>query len=82
MKVIKTLELMPKRGEVHHLESRGNLSVRYDSRNGILLCAVDHEHVERHRLTISGTASMTFKKDGKKYWDADCALVFTKEKIG
>jgi hypothetical protein len=35
----------PERGEVHHVEGRAIPAIRYDVRNGILLCAVCHEKV-------------------------------------
>lgn len=73
-KVLRQLELHPKRGEVHHLESRKNRAVRYDTRNGILLCATDHERVERNKLYIRGTAAQMFTVKAKHYLNAECPL--------
>lgn len=69
-KVKRSLELTPERGEVHHIASRGDFAVRYDARNGILLCATHHQAVERHQLVISGTKHQMFAVDGKHYLDA------------
>lgn len=77
-KVIKSLELVEQRGEVHHIASRVDQSVRFDSRNGILLCARCHEAVERYQLHIIGKATQTFKVDGRTYLNADKKLQFRK----
>lgn len=74
-KVIRCVEINPKRGEVHHLESRLNHAVRYDPRNGVLLCAICHEDVERCRTVITG---QRFTWEGRRYLDAAGPLKFRK----
>ena len=80
VKVLKSLEYQPKRGETHHIVGRATWAVRFDPRNRILLCAACHELVERLRLFIVGTAKQMFTVDGKSYLNADCKLRFTKSK--
>lgn len=80
VKVVKSLEYLPTRGEGHHIASRGDWAVRFDPRNRILLCAACHELVERLRLFIVGTAKQMFTVDGKSYLNADCKLRFKKAK--
>lgn len=70
--VAKTLELMPKQGHVHHLAKRSKVkALLTDVRNGILLCATDHQEVEHKRLFIvtSGKGSL-FELDGQWFIDA------------
>jgi hypothetical protein len=75
-KVIKTLELHPRRGEVHHLEPRENKALRYDRRNLILLSLETHERVTKHELAIVGTRFFTH--EGKQHIDADYRVRFVK----
>lgn len=44
-RVVVTIELVPERAECHHLVSRTVVAVRWDVRNGILLCLACHERV-------------------------------------
>ena len=53
--VIRSLELIAKRGEAHHIIPRSVEAVRYDVRNGILLCFICHEKATRYELRIIGT---------------------------
>jgi 5-methylcytosine-specific restriction endonuclease McrA len=51
VKVIKTLALDAKRGEVHHLKPRSlDPGKRYDVNNGQLVCALCHQKLTRHEL--------------------------------
>lgn len=75
-RVLKSLKLQPKRGEVHHIASRADKSVRWDRRNGMLLCATCHEKVERYQLHIIGKATQTFIVDTRTYLNADKKLQF------
>ena len=76
-KVLKTLALDPKRGEVHHIEGRENKALRYDPRNLILLSLETHERVTRHELRIVGTRFFTH--EGKRFINADYRVRFVKE---
>jgi 5-methylcytosine-specific restriction endonuclease McrA len=54
-KVIHSLELVPNRGDVHHLETRGaHPEKRFDPANGVLLCAVCHPKVQRGAMKVPG----------------------------
>lgn len=76
-KVLKSLALQPKRGETHHIVGRADQAVRFDPRNRVLVCATDHEAIERHRIVIIGTARQMFTAyDGKAYLNADTPLTF------
>jgi hypothetical protein len=78
-KVIKALELTPKRAESHHIVGRADWAVRFDPRNRVLVCAVCHEAIERNRILIVGTARQMFTaENGKSYLNADCPLEFRK----
>jgi len=52
---VRTLSLHPRRGDAHHFRRRGHRPTRFDPRNGLLLCAEDHERVTTHRLDIYAT---------------------------
>jgi hypothetical protein len=76
-KVVKTLELLPNRGECHHLEPRENRVTRWDRRNGLLTCCSCHERLtgkvnERHVLI----PTKFFVVDGVSYGNADYAVRF------
>lgn len=54
--VVRSLELLPNRGEVHHLMTRGaHPEQRFDVANGVLLCAVCHGKLQRHEIKWKGT---------------------------
>jgi len=74
VKVIRCLELCDKRAECHHLEGRANKAVRYDVRNGVLLCAWCHESVERGKLRVEARES--FVVGQRAYFNADLQLIF------
>lgn len=76
-KVLKALDIQPKRGETHHIVSRADYVVRFDPRNRVLVCATDHEAIERNRIVIIGTARQMFTaENGKAYLNGDCPLKF------
>lgn len=52
-KVVKTLSLVPERGEVHHLRGRNvTPEDRYNVKRAVLLCAADHQRVQRHEASL------------------------------
>lgn len=70
--VRKCLDLVADRGECHHVNGRVVAAIRWDRRNGILLCASDHERLtgkvaERFLLY----SRHTFTIDGIQYLNAD-----------
>ena len=73
LKVIKTLALVPNRGEVHHLVRRSKAkALLTDRRNGILLCLEPcHRRVTTHDLVIVGHAVEMFTLEGNRYLNAD-----------
>lgn len=70
--VVQQLELAPNRLEVHHIASRVDRAVRWDVRNGIVLCAECHEKVTRYRLVIVQVTRHRFTVDDstKRYINA------------
>lgn len=53
VKVIKTLSLNPRRGEVHHLRGRHVAPEdRYNVKKALLLCARCHEQAQRHQVKV------------------------------
>ncbi len=67
--VEKSLDLMPNRGECHHLAGRADKSVRWDVRNGILTCHDCHEAIEHNEIAVL---------QGRTYLDGDKKLKFKK----
>lgn len=75
----KCLELAPTRGEVHHVSGRVIREIRWDRRNGLLLCATCHERVtgkvaEKHLIE----SKHTFSIEGVSYINADKPCRFVK----
>lgn len=75
--VRKCLELVADRGECHHVSGRVVKEIRWDRRNGLLLCATCHERItgkvaEKHVVT----SKHTFAVDGIAYINADKAVRF------
>jgi predicted chitinase len=70
--VRRCLELAPDRGEVHHVSGRVVAAIRWERRNGLLLCAADHERITgkvAERFLIH--SKHTFTVDGIAYINAD-----------
>ena len=77
--VRKCLDLVADRGECHHVSGRVVKEIRWDRRNGILLCATCHERItgkvaEKHVIT----SRHTFTVDAVAYINADKAVRFTR----
>lgn len=69
-RVIRSIERLPERGEVHHLHGRTG-PLRYEDRAALLLCLEDHERATgrvNERTTVYGTRH--FKIDGQSFIDA------------
>ncbi len=53
-KVVKSLELKPNRGEVHHLSGRRvKPEDRFNVARAVLLCAACHQRATRHEITVA-----------------------------
>lgn len=75
--VRKCLALANDRGECHHVSGRVVAAIRWDRRNGLLLCASDHERLTgkvAEKFLIHSTH--TFTVDDIKYINADRSLHF------
>jgi hypothetical protein len=75
--VRRCLELVPDRGECHHVSGRVVRDIRWDRRNGLLVCAACHERLtgkvaEKHVIT----SKHTFTVDGIAYINADKPVRF------
>ena len=80
--VVKTIELVPQRGEVHHIVRRTKAkALLTDPRNCVLVCLHPcHERLTHHELAIIGTAKQVFTgEDGRTYLDASYPLTFIKK---
>jgi hypothetical protein len=76
-KVRKCLELVPERGDVHHVSGRVVKAIRWRRENGLLLCASCHERITgkvAEKCVIVPTK--TFTEDGVAYANADRAVRF------
>lgn len=74
VRCLRLLTLHPRRGEVHHGRPRAHRATRFDVRNGLLLCAADHERVTTHRIEI--VAKHRFVIEGVAYFDMSGPLHF------
>ena len=75
--VVKALELRADRGEVHHVSGRVVKAIRWDRRNGLLLCAADHERLTgkvAEKFLIH--SKHTFTVDEIAYVNADKPVKF------
>ncbi len=74
---IVTIELDPKRREVHHIHGRGK-GLRYEVRAALVLCLEHHDRVTgtvgKARLFI--VATKTFLLNGKRFTDANYPVTF------
>ena len=75
--VRKCLDLVPTRGECHHVVPRANKATRWDPRAALLLCAACHQRITgkvKEKCVI--VASSVFKVDGVEYPDASKRVRF------
>lgn len=75
--VRKCLELVPTRGECHHVVPRVNRQTRWDPRAALLLCAACHERLTgkvNEKCVI--VATHVFKVNGIEYPDASKRVRF------
>ncbi len=78
--VVPQLELAANRLEVHHVAGRADQVVRWDARNGIVLCAGCHGNITERRLWILQAARLLFKADnGKTYINASKKVTFSEK---
>lgn len=77
-KVVQQLELAPERLEVHHVAPRVDQAVRWDVRNGMVLCCECHEKVTRYVLLIVQKAKYLFRLEDtlKTYINARKPVTF------
>jgi len=75
-KVVQQLALAPERLEVHHVAGRVDQAVRWDVRNGVVLCAECHEKITRHALFIVQAAKHLFRVGVKTYINANKKIDF------
>lgn len=75
--VVAQLELTANRLEVHHVAGRADQAVRWDVRNGIVLCSECHGKVTEHRLWILQAARFLFKIGLKTYVNAAKKVTFS-----
>lgn len=69
--------LRPERGECHHVEGRYPVAIRWDRRNGILLCQQCHEQVTGAvNVKVVLVATKTYTIDGRSFKNADKKVRF------
>lgn len=76
-KVEICLDLVPERAECNHISGRVVLAIRWDVRNGLLLCCACHERITgkvNERFVIYSTK--TFTVDGVSYINGDKPVKF------
>jgi hypothetical protein len=80
--VVAQLELSAERLEVHHVAGRADRAVRWDVRNGCVLCQTCHSKVTQHRLFILQAARLLFSPEGstKRYINAAKKVSFSEKK--
>lgn len=76
VRVRRTRDLDPLRGEAHHIEPKSNKATRYDIRNGVTLAYQTHFDVEHFKYRIEGT--VFFRKDGATYIDGTHPVTFVR----
>jgi hypothetical protein len=81
-KVVQQLALAGNRLEVHHVAPRADQAVRWDVRNGMVLCSECHQKVTPHsgklELVILQVARFLFKVGSKTYINASKKVTFQK----
>lgn len=75
-RVSSALTVAPERRECHHIAPRADAAVRYDRRNGLLLCLADHERIERGQLHLVQKAALMFRIGTKVYINGDKDVKF------
>lgn len=75
--VVVQLELAPNRLEVHHVAGRADRAVRWDVRNGIVVCATCHGLLTRHLLFILQAAKHLFTVGSQTYLNASKKVTFS-----
>jgi predicted restriction endonuclease len=80
VKVKRTLELDPVRGEVHHIRRREHMATRFDARNGLLVCLTCHSQFKARTLDVIGKATDMFTLEGRKYLNADRPLIVVRRR--
>lgn len=75
--VVAQLELAANRLEVHHVAGRADQAVRWDVRNGIVLCNECHSKVTERRLWILQAARFLFKVGVRTYINARKKVTFS-----
>lgn len=80
--VVVQLELAANRLEVHHVAGRADQAVRWDIRNGMVLCYACHEKVTRHLLFILQAARYLFTPEDstKRYINARKKVTFSEKR--
>lgn len=80
--VVKSIELIPQRGEVHHIKRRAKVkALLTDPRNCLLVCLLPcHEGLTQNKFSIVGPESAMFEVSGHRYLDAtSLKLTFIKK---
>ena len=76
---VRRRDLAPERGDCHHVSGRVVREIRWDQRNGILLCASCHERITGKVAEKSVIESRhTFTVDQIAYINADKAVRFVR----
>lgn len=71
-KTVRTLELLPNRGEHAHIVRRRKVkALMFDSRNVLKLCLACHQKFDKHQIEVVGKAADQFELDGVRYLNAD-----------
>ncbi|MEO8679241.1 MAG: HNH endonuclease signature motif containing protein [Vicinamibacterales bacterium] len=78
--VVAQLDLAGNRREIHHVTPRADQAVRWDKRNGIVVCADCHQkltpHSGRQTLVILQLAKFLFRVGQKTYINAAKKVTF------
>lgn len=77
--VVPQLELAANRLEVHHVAGRVDQTVRWDVRNGIVLCFECHSKITERRLWILQAARFLFRIGQKTYIHAGKKVTFSEK---
>ena len=78
-RVQRTLKACRERAEHHHIVPRSIApTLRFDSRNVLLVCLECHGKLTRHELTIYGAVAHVFVEDGNDCLNADFPLRFVR----